>query len=153
MTAAGLLGLAVGYGLDSEKKGTTREKSGKAVANMATDEILQKGFKVLAGKVGYPGRDKETPPEMYFLWSVERVAVLYQLARLNGKDWYRWGLEILTGNQHGSGKWFINSGPGCSDVVDTSFALLFLQRANLAQDLTEKIEALAAILNQMHQKD
>ena len=28
--------------------------------------------------------------EMYFLWSVERVAMLYDLKTIGGRDWYAW---------------------------------------------------------------
>jgi hypothetical protein len=34
---------------------------------------------------------------------------------------------------------------GHNDVLDTCFVLLFLKRANLAEDLTEKLQMLAAL--------
>jgi hypothetical protein len=142
MTCVGLLGLAVGYGLN---------KDDKTPINLAQDETLQKGFKRLAQNLGAPGQHQgKAPPtiEMYFLWSVERVAVMYQLSKIEGKDWYHWGLEILLAHQQQDGKWQMNRGPGNSDIVDTCFALLFLQRANLAQDLTDKLQELAALLGQ-----
>ncbi|HYV34404.1 MAG TPA: prenyltransferase/squalene oxidase repeat-containing protein [Gemmataceae bacterium] len=144
MTAAGLLGIAAGYGLDDDKK---------AARDMTNDKVLQKGLKALATHVGNPGDHLIDPPEMYFLWSVERVAILFQLARIDGKDWYHWGLEVLVANQLKDGKWDTKRGPGQSDIVDTCFALLFLQRANLAKDLTDKIQALAAALGQAQRKD
>jgi hypothetical protein len=143
MTAAGLLGLAVGHGLDN---------TGDSVAK---DEILQRAFKRLAQNVGSPGEFEGRPPpvELYFLWSVERVAVLYHQAKIDGKDWYRWGLEILLAHQYQDGKWLMHKGPGSSNLVDTCFALLFLQRANLAKDLTDKIQRLIAILGQPERKE
>jgi len=42
---------------------------------------------------------------LYFLWSVERVAVLYDLKTIGGKDWYGWGAQILLANQRGAGNW------------------------------------------------
>jgi hypothetical protein len=147
MTAAGLLGLAVGYGLDSERRGG---------GDMASDEILQKGFDRLAAGIGTSGGFSGQPRrvEPYFLWCVERVAVLYHQANIRGKDWYRWGVEILLHYQDpATGKWEMGVGHGPSDIVDTCFALLFLQRANLAKDLTDKIQQLAQVLGQVRQKD
>ena len=137
-TAAGLLGLAVGYGLDTERK---------RAGDMGSDETLQKGLDRLAQGIGTPGEfgDRPRAVETYFLWSVERVGVLYHLAKISGKDWYRWGLEILDGHQREDGHWYLARGPGSSDLVDTCFALLFLKQANLAQDLTDKIQAMAAM--------
>jgi hypothetical protein len=76
---------------------------------------------------------------LYFLWSVERVAVLYDLQTIGGKDWYRWGAEILVANQGPHGNWANGGYHGASPVLDTSLALLFLKRANLAKDLTNKL--------------
>jgi hypothetical protein len=147
MTAAGLLGLAVGYGLDSERK-----RGG----NMASDETLQKGLDRLAQGIGTPGASGSVPPavETYFLWSVERVGVLYQLAKISGKDWYHWGMEILLHHQNQTdGSWHMGVGHGASTIVDTCFALLFLQRANLVKDLTDKLQELTHALRQMRPKD
>ena len=141
MTCAGLLGLAVGYGVGDK-------------GSLAKDDQIQKALRRLAQNIGTPGQ--KTPPrtEMYFLWSVERVAVLYQLPKIDGKDWYHWGLEILTTYQQGDGHWHMGMGPGSNDLVDTCFALLFLQRANLAQDLTDKLEEMAGLIGgQLGRKD
>jgi hypothetical protein len=65
------------------------------------------------------------------------MAVLFDLPRLGGKDWYKWGAEILLKNQLPDGSWrgaYAQGGP------DTCFALLFLKRANLAADLTDRIK-------------
>ena len=82
---------------------------------------------------------------MYFLWSVERVAVLYQLSRIEGKDWYRWGMQVLLSYQNPEGGWSLG-GVGANELSNTCFALLFLQRANLVQDLTDKLEEMEAAL-------
>jgi len=152
MTAAGLLGLAVGFGLETETKG------GGALADKPPvapndDRIVKKALVHLAKKVGNPGQNVTNPPEMYFLWSVERVAVLYHQVSIEGKDWYHWGLEILLANQKKDGRWFLERGQGAFDLVDTCFALLFLQRANLVKDLTDKIQMLIAALEQPQGKE
>jgi hypothetical protein len=76
--------------------------------------------------------------DYYFLWSLERAAVVYDLQTIGGKDWYDWGVEIIVNHQAEDGSWR-DSFPG---VVDTCFALLFLKRVNVAQDLTQAIRDL-----------
>src|SRR5262249_58803378 len=78
----------------------------------------------------------------YYLWSLERVAVAYGLESIGGKDWYGWGAHIIVGNQHPDGSWSAKYPEG---GVDTSFALLFLVRANLATDLTDLIKGKAEL--------
>jgi hypothetical protein len=69
----------------------------------------------------------------YYLWSVERVAVALNLDLIGNKDWYAWGSRILLSSQGEDGTW---QGEHDLGGVDTCFALLFLKRANLANDLT-----------------
>lgn len=76
--------------------------------------------------------------DLYFLWSLERMAVIYDLKMIEGKDWYAWGSEILLANQESDGSWSERF-PG---VPDTCFALLFLKRANVVKDLTDKLRRL-----------
>ncbi len=82
--------------------------------------------------------------DLYFLWCVERMAMVYGLDKIEGKDWYKWGAEIIIKNQQQDGSWKERF-PG---VPDTCFALLFLKRANVVQDLTDKLRSLMARLNQ-----
>jgi hypothetical protein len=74
------------------------------------------------------------------LWSVERVGVLFGLSKIGEKDWFRWGLRILHANQVENGSW--SRVVGEQHIVDACFALLFLQRVNLTQDLTDKLQFL-----------
>jgi hypothetical protein len=71
--------------------------------------------------------------DLYFLWSVERVGVVYGLQTIAGVDWYDAGAEDLVATQNLSGSWG-RGGKGAE--VDTSFALLFLVRSNPSQDLS-----------------
>lgn len=73
--------------------------------------------------------------DLYFLWSVERVAVAYDLRTIGGKDWYAWGAPLILAHQQLDGSWS-DFFPG---VPDTCFALLFLNRANVVQDLTRQL--------------
>ena len=139
MTCAGLLGLAVGYGIAPEGN-----PSGPGPKH---DPAIKKALDHLGQAVGQPQKKKlnpNSPPEseLYFLWSLERVAVLYQLRQIAGKDWYHWGMNILESYQRSDDYWHFGIDHGHSPLVDTCFALLFLQRVNLAKDLTDKLEEL-----------
>ena len=133
MTCAGLLGLALGPGaLPPGSNVGDKDK---------IQEPVSRGLACLGSYIGNPGPADSKPAmqNMYFLWSVERVGVLYDLKTIGGKDWYGWGAQILLKNQHGDGHWHGADYQGVSDHLDTCFALLFLKRANLVADLTESI--------------
>jgi hypothetical protein len=76
--------------------------------------------------------------ELYFMWSLERVAVIYGLRTIGGTDWYAWGAEILLVRQEANGSWRA----GHTNAVDSCFALLFLKRVNVAGDLTKVLQGL-----------
>jgi hypothetical protein len=82
---------------------------------------------------------------MYFLWSLERVGVLYGLQKIGGSDWYAWGADFLLRKQSKGGEWKGSHYHGASPTLDTCFALLFLKRANFTHDLTTKIESLKIV--------
>ncbi|HYT92295.1 MAG TPA: hypothetical protein VEL76_26510 [Gemmataceae bacterium] len=98
----------------------------------ALDEIDRYGPTRLRGT--YFGA--EAWGDLYFLWSVERVGVLYDLTKIGDKDWYSWGVDIILKHQRPDGSWE-DRFPG---LCDTCFALLFLKQANLAKDLTDKLQ-------------
>ncbi len=136
MTGAGLLGLAVAHGVGPDRAPGDRKAE--------KDEHIQRGLQFFGQFVGKPlgvGRGKKKGSvNLYYLWTLERVAVIYRLETLNGQDWYLWGAELLVDNQEADGHWPASSYPGSEPVVDTCFALLFLKRANLAKDLSRKLE-------------
>jgi HEAT repeats/Prenyltransferase and squalene oxidase repeat len=81
--------------------------------------------------------DREPDPtDYYFLWSLERVGMVYGLKTLAKNDWYQWGADLIVRRQRSDGGWQGNY----EKPVDTSFALLFLRRSNLASDLTTKLK-------------
>jgi hypothetical protein len=132
MTCAGLLGLAVGHGMTDKSTGV----------GPAQDAAIQNALRYLSRSIGEPAASPQAKmpmTDMYFLWSTERVAVLYQLKKIMDKDWYRWGFTMLRKNQHEGGSWQ-GGGHGNGPVPDTCFALLFLKRVNLAKDLTDKLD-------------
>jgi hypothetical protein len=144
MTCAGLLGLAVGQGLVNEARGKG-DPARKHAARQ--DPAIQRGLDFLAKQLGDPHEPWEnasgTPlVDMYFMWSAERVGVIFNLSKINGKDWYGWGAEKLVANQtikDDKGYWQNGAYYAENPIVNTCFALLFLKRANLAKDLTAKL--------------
>jgi hypothetical protein len=150
MTCAGLLALAVGRALDAER----------ARADRGDDPGVRKGFAFLANRVrtlSDPDRPKPTEPkssdrgkllpsnawgDLYFLWSLERVGVLFDVRTVGEVDWYAWGSELLVESQQADGSW-ADAFPG---TADTCFALLFLKRVNVAQTLTAELKAQGPLL-------
>jgi hypothetical protein len=148
MTCVGLLGLAVGHG---SLLGSATSSSAAAGVD---DPAIRKGLEALARSVGSP----TDPPEraqlnLYFLWSLERVAMLYRLPTLGGKDWYGWGANILLKRQQPNGSWDGSVYPGHDAPLDTAFGLLFLRRSNLVQDLTDRLQLHMAIRDPEQRRD
>ncbi len=149
MTCAGLLGLAVGRGVrgdvklvDGKKQALTRDPAvARALAFLGKEiDITDKPGR----RRGKPGRRRvpivaaEDQGGLYFLWSLERVGVVYNLDQIEGQDWYAWGSKLIVAVQKPDGSWPDNY----HGLVDTSFALLFLNRVNVVADLTSKLQKL-----------
>jgi hypothetical protein len=153
MTCVGLLGLAMGHGA-SEEAMRAAKADGKAPrlkdVDLKEQAAIEVGLRALGHFVGRPANTIPPSEDLYFLWSVERVAMLYNLKTIGNKDWYGWGVSILLPGQEKDGSWKSKPYPGHNNfmpmaTVDTSFALLFLKRSNLVQDLTENLRLYMAI--------
>jgi hypothetical protein len=146
MSCSGLLGLALGAGVIHELE--QARQTGRAPSKAVEDQQIKQGLDYLSLHVGQPGEGMAARlrlENLYYLWSLERVAVLYNLKTVGGKDWYRWGAQMLVANQDGNGGWRGGRYHGSTVTLDTCFALLFLKRANLAKDLTDKLEFLVEV--------
>lgn len=143
MTCVGLLGLGLGHGAMLP---IGREPN-QPPATPAVDPAIQRGLEALGRRIGTPQQAREDPEDinLYYLWSVERVGMMYQLATIGGKDWYGWGATLLLGSQRPDGSWPGSDYPGSATAIDTAFALLFLNRSNLVHDLTERLQLHMAI--------
>lgn len=135
MTCVGLLGLAIGHVVNPEPDVKPEQ-----------DQRIIKGFRWLSRQIGAPVGHTEGRPSpkevggLYYLWAMERIAVLYDVANLDRKDWYLWGAEILLAHQARDGSWPSDGGyHGQHPVLNTAFALLFLTRANLTPDLSRRL--------------
>jgi hypothetical protein len=140
MNPVGLLGLAMGHGVAPDiVKVNPNDPKDLVTKPALQDPKIATGLKTLAKSIGNVSPDKDNVggvENLYFLWSVERVAMLYDLKTIDGKDWYGWGAQKLLKHQNAQGDFPNMHYPGHNPHVNTCFALLFLKRSNLVQDLT-----------------
>lgn len=138
MTCTGMLGLAVGRGLIAEMV----KPNGKANVPLR-DKTLNKGMKALGKKLDEKGPQswRKQAMNLYALWSLERVGVLYQRRHFGRTDWYREIALRLVKEQRPTGSWAPRgrSYPGTHEHLDTCFALLILKRSNLTPGLSERL--------------
>jgi hypothetical protein len=129
MTCAGLFCVAAelskspGYVRPSQPRATVRVTNSTITRGL---RFLGKSFDAIA-----KGGAIESWSKLYFLWSLERVAVIYGLEKIGSQEWYPWTAELLVRSQQDNGSWR-DAGPG---PVSTCFALLILRRSNLTPDL------------------
>ncbi len=148
MTCAGLFCLTVAQA--SKIKAAKQKAAGAAPASETPAEtsvddppvesllahpIFKKGLDRTGQFVG--GIGNGTPK--YFLWSVERIGVLLGLQKLGTTDWFAKGATALLATQKSDGAWQ-ESGHGGGPLVCTSFAILFLRKANLGSDISRLLE-------------
>ncbi|HTU16711.1 MAG TPA: hypothetical protein VMG10_01505 [Gemmataceae bacterium] len=151
MICVGLMGLAIGRGLRLATPG--------AGIDGKKDVHILKGLAALSRRIGRPTGHMDRPApfyDLYFLWSAERVAMLYDLRTIGDKDWYRWGAESLVTNQKPSG-WWSGMSPHMEwtgkknydyrATLTTAFALLFLKRSHPMKELTAKLPLRGEQLN------
>jgi hypothetical protein len=145
MSCCGLIGLGLAYGAADPAKGAKKSPQ--------TDKYIERALILAAGAVGVPKSDlakvSTIPPgdgqygKLYYqLWTLERMAVLYDFkdfgvvkdkeGKLHRRDWYKWGAQILVRNQQADGSW---KGSYSEGGCDTCFALPFLKRTNLTHDV------------------
>jgi hypothetical protein len=140
MTCAGLLGIAIAHGAKREQEASLRatandlDTGAKEVANSRTalnnDKAVQRACTFIAEAM----KNHQSKPifhYLYFLWSLERVSVTYGFEDYGGIPWYAYGCNVLFNSQQKDGSWRIEN----NENVDTAFALLFLNRANLVGDI------------------
>jgi hypothetical protein len=140
MTCAGLLALAMtrSLGMQPGTAGTgAGQEPPKDVA--ITRGLLYLGPTIATTRRGGQGRvfGADSRGDYYYLWSLERVAMIYDLRLIGGRDWYPWAAEVIVNEQKANGEWSDLHGP-----ADSCFALLVLRRVNVATDLTADIKKL-----------
>lgn len=145
MTCAGLVALATRRGAVIEKSPSATAGDHSAedrqdgprrdLAPGAGDPVAAAALECLAGHLRRNEVESLSKQGMglYVYWSLERVGVIYGLAEIRGVDWYAWGVERLLERQRQDGGW------GGRGTIDTAFAILFLSKANVAEDLTDVV--------------
>lgn len=153
-TCAGLISLAIEQALLQDREFATqrhevarpqkRADVGKAFAFVAKTIGRKKGDPGQGTRLGYGGAlfDADAMGDLYFLWTLERVGVIYSKELIDGKNWYDWGYPIVLQAQEKDGSWDEKHRLRFGPLIDTPFALLFLKRANIAKDLTDKLREL-----------
>lgn len=112
--------------------------------NAVRDAAIDRGFLALGGFMAAAMRGGGIviaqphlgDRDLYFLWCLERVGVIFGKEKIGGVDWYEAGANALVRSQAGDGSWGI---PGYPAFVNTSFAVLFLSKSNVVRDLSSKI--------------
>lgn len=143
MTCVGLLGLAMSHGAAVEAYVDAASKSKIPPQPPLEDKYIKEGLWALGQFVdgdderrGLAGR-----LDFYYLWTLERVGMLYQREKFGNHDWYQTGVKILLEKQISDGSWQEHYNP----IADTSFALLFLNRSDLVRELTSNLRFYVAI--------
>jgi hypothetical protein len=153
MTCAGLVGLATNRGAEQQRLATEASRSrptgpaapgpGRPGGAAANDPVAKRALEALGQELQKANRDRTAGinADLYFFWSLERVGVIYDIREISGVDWYRWGSERLVKGQSPDGQWKGTGSKGWEfeKNVGTSFAILFLSRANVAADLTAEV--------------
>jgi hypothetical protein len=134
MTCAGLLGLTLGHANTPAGQGAHAKEA--LLGSTRFQAGLRHLGRILRGKVATgPGDGGKI---YYFLWSLERLGVVCDLDRIDGIDWYADGARKLVSWQEANGSW--QGGEFAVGGCDTCFALLFLTRANVADDLRLQLQ-------------
>jgi hypothetical protein len=122
------------------------KKSGPARPLDERDRTVQRGFAglglTMADQLRNGGglltaKGTHGTGDLYFLWSLERVGVIYGVDKIGGIDWYDVGSTAIVRSQSPDGTWGVGS---YGAEVNTAFAVLFLCKSNLARDLSGKVQ-------------
>ncbi|HEY1380232.1 MAG TPA: HEAT repeat domain-containing protein [Gemmataceae bacterium] len=146
-TCAGLLGLAIGAGVvrEAQMKTWPEGKNGRppTLRDPLKDPLVQTAMNYVGPRVAQTAAAGLEPEfsgsrTLYFLWSVERVGMVYGVAVMGGVDWYQAGATAILRAQQADGSWPDRATGllAATSQVNTCFALLFLKRSNFATDLT-----------------
>jgi hypothetical protein len=149
-TCAGLLGLAVGAGIvrEVQMRAGSERKEGKppALRDPLKDSLVQAAMNFVGSQVAELAAsglnaDANINRNLYFLWSVERVGMIYSVPHMGGVDWYQVGAATILRAQQPDGMWQARTmgSVTLTPEINTCFAVLFLRRANFAHDLTANL--------------
>src|SRR5262249_32310692 len=103
----------------ADPKANKAPKHPKDTRDAAIEKALASLAGVLGGDAPAPGKGKGANAKVrvfagngqlgdrdfYFLWSLERVGVIFGIDKIGKIDWYEAGAEELLNNQHADGAW------------------------------------------------
>ena len=139
MTCVGLIGLAMGHGSAAELFAEAAAKNKAPAKTLAKDPAIHEALKALGQYLDGDDslRGLEARVDLYYLWSLERVGMLYRQKEFGKKDWFAYGAKVILEKQQADGRWQLHY----DSPIDTAFALLFLNRSDLVEDLTNNLHA------------
>lgn len=104
---------------------------GSVLHTAKREQAVHAGTELLANFVGHGN-------PFYVWWSIERVAVAYNLQTIGNVDWYEIAAnDLLQAQNPTTGAWHHTL---YDDDINTAFAILVLLKANLTSDLTGRIQ-------------
>ncbi len=130
MTTAGITVLTVAT-RSLEEAGRSNGLTRRAVK--ATEKAWEHLDRCFTGTGNFSGRNgvisqvfpsRSAAHHFYYLYGLERVAALSDRSRIGGRSWYQEGARCILHYESDTGGW--------GDLVNTSFALLFLKRATFS---------------------
>ncbi len=145
MTCAGLFCLTVARAARLMKLLRSPDEDSDEAVSAGASEALTEGQKLLRDPVFSRGLERVGQfvqgriTDRYTLWSIERLGVMLNLPTIGGVDWFAKGADVLLKSQQPDGSW-VHPSPNRGALADTSFALLFLRRANLGSDISRLME-------------
>jgi hypothetical protein len=86
--------------------------------------------------------------DLYFMWCLERVGMVFNINKIGRTDWHEWGSSYLLESQNDDGSWTGRSAhPSGGPLCDTAFGLMFMIRSNIVRDLSKVLKATADLEN------
>ena len=133
MTTAGIAILQIAHdGLMRPRKFPSYKPSKQLQGSSGHPRWLRLGCRPTFGSMATPGRMAPNW-HYYYLYGLERAAVLGDRDLLGEHDWYLLGARYLLDMQKAGGRWSTGTlgtkEYEASDVLDTAWAILFLKRA------------------------
>lgn len=128
MTTAGLITLLAAEHVLADTAPETLKTHQAAIDKAVADGVAWLG-------ANWTVNDNPPSQKLYcymYLYGLERVGDLRRVALIAGHDWYSEGAEVFLMEQFPDGAWQRGDTHPPVDVLNTCFALLFLDRASLA---------------------
>lgn len=96
---------------------------------------------------GPPGMGGQEDPrdDLYFMWCLERVGMVFGISKIGGIDWHEWGTPYLLQSQKDDGSWRTRTAHTGGPLSDTAFGLMFMIRSNIVRDLSKVLKATAEL--------